>query len=159
MLRSIKTLSISLGIISFALVPACYADEATSTTIKTDTPVGSASTEVETKSNALGTSTKVKKQASDIYGNTKVRSKTRSASVDGVTETETATDANAAGSASSSSASSTKLNAAGGVTQQKRKVKSVNTPLGSSHKVEDETSATSPFCSTTIKKESQVTTP
>lgn len=60
MLRSFKTLSISLGLLSFALVPACYGDEASSTTVETKTPVGDASTKIETKSDALQAKHKVK---------------------------------------------------------------------------------------------------
>ncbi len=160
MLRSFKTLSISLGLISFVAFPACFADEASSTTVETSTPVGAASTKVETKSDALGTTTKVKKKSADIYGNSKVSSKTRSSGIDGVSESESSTAVGAGGSASTSAASKTELNAAGGVTKSKRKVQSVNTPLGSSHKVEDSTSATSGDGSaTTIKKETQINTP
>lgn len=89
-----------------------------------------------------------------------MHSHTRSAGIDGVAETETNAKEGAGGAASSSSATSTHLNAAGGVTQAKRKVQSVNTTAGSAHKVTDSTSATTgDGTSTTIKKESEVTTP
>jgi len=143
-LRSFKTLSITLGLLSFATMPVCFADEASSTTVETNTPIGQASTKVETKSDELGTTTKVRKQATDIYGNTRVHSRTRTAGLDGVTESESRTHVGAGGTASSHSATSTQINSAGGVTQSSRKVQHVSTPLGSS---------------TTIKKETEVNTP
>ena len=125
-----KTLAVSLGLISFAIMPASYADETTTTSVDVKTPVSAQSTSVSTKSDALGASSTVKKTAADAYGN----------------------------SSSSASEQSVGINGAGGVTSNKRKVEHVNTPFGAKRKVSDATSATSADgTSATVKKESETT--
>ncbi len=153
-----KTLAVSLGLVSFAIMPACFADEVTSTTVDVKTPVAAESTSVSTKTDALGSSSTVKKNTADAFGNSSSKVKSRSTGLGGASETEASVESGPGGTASSASRSSVGINAAGGVTSNKRKVENVNTPFGAKRKVSDATSATSADgTSATVKKESETT--
>ncbi|MBC8000291.1 MAG: hypothetical protein IAF58_20210 [Leptolyngbya sp.] len=153
-----KTLAVSLGLISFAIMPACFADEVTSTSVDIKTPVAAESTSVSTRTDALGSSSTVKKNTADSFGNSSSKVKSRTTGLGGAAETEASVESGPGGTASSASRSSVGINAAGGVTSNKRKVENVNTPFGAKRKVSDATSATSADgTSATVKKQSETT--
>ncbi len=65
MFASNKSTTLALGVAMFLSQSVAFADETSSTSIKTETPLGSASTSVKVKSNAASTTKTVKKSSAN----------------------------------------------------------------------------------------------
>ena len=65
MFASTKSTTLALGVAMFLSQSVAFADETSSTSIKTETPLGSASTSVKVKSNAASTTKTVKKASAN----------------------------------------------------------------------------------------------
>lgn len=100
MIRQTLLVAVALSAVNFA--PA-MADETSSTTVQTSTPVSSSTTQVESSSNAAGSSKSVYK-AESVPGQTKTKAYSASAGPDGakVSKTKTNVQENLDGSVSSS---------------------------------------------------------
>jgi hypothetical protein len=65
MFASTKSATLALGLAMFLSQSVAFADETSSTSIKTETPLGSASTSVKVKSNAASTTKTVKRASAN----------------------------------------------------------------------------------------------
>ncbi|MBP9092030.1 hypothetical protein KBI23_13470 [bacterium] len=145
MFASTKSTTLALGVAMLLSQSVAFADETSSTSIKTETPLGSASTSVKVKSNAASTTKTVKRASANAV---EAKQSTYHAEV------------GAGGAKVSHEKDAVRANSDGSVTSERKKESHVIGIGGSAHKKSRASTTVGAYgSSTSVKEEQESTTP
>jgi hypothetical protein len=145
MFASTKSTTLALGVAMFLSQSVAFADETSSTSVKTETPLGSASTSVKVRSNAASTTQTVKKSSANAVG-AKHSTYRAEAGVGGakVTHQKNAVRANVDGSVTADQQKESHSIGIGGSAHKKSSASTTVGADGSSTSVKEEKQSTNP---------------